>query len=118
LGVLTGLLLATIASFCGWLGWTEWQKWLNRVWLNKLPPMERLYLRMLQWTSEKGLGKHPAQTPLEYAQVSQQQHPQAIAEVIEEICEAYVGWRYGGLEPNWKQLQSKWQGVKNLRKRR
>nr|WP_330221298.1 DUF4129 domain-containing protein [Dolichospermum compactum] len=29
---------------------------------------------MLQWNSQKGLSKHPSQTPLEYAQVSYQYH--------------------------------------------
>ncbi|AFZ56156.1 DUF3488 domain-containing protein [Anabaena cylindrica FACHB-243] len=111
LGVLTGLIVGTTTAFFGWLGWVQWRKWLNRRWLKKLPPMESLYQQMLQWTAEKGLGKHPAQTPLEYAQVSYQQHPRETAQVIDEICQAYVSWRYGGHIPNWKQLQQRWQDL-------
>ncbi|MGM3308622.1 transglutaminase TgpA family protein [Anabaena sp. WFMT] len=112
LGVLTGLIVGTTTAFLGWLSWVQWRKWLNRSWLKKLPPMESLYQQMLQWTAEKGLGKHPAQTPLEYAQVSYQQHPRETAQVIDEICQAYVSWRYGGHIPNWKQLQQRWQTIK------
>ncbi|MEA5618873.1 DUF3488 and DUF4129 domain-containing transglutaminase family protein [Cronbergia sp. UHCC 0137] len=116
LGVLTGLILTTCAAFLAWLGWIQWRDWLNYRWLNKLPPMESLYQQMLQWTAKKGLGKHPAQTPLEYAQVSYQQHPQDTAQVIDQICQAYVSWRYGGHTPNWQQLQQKWQELKKTKR--
>jgi len=112
LGILTGLLIATIASFCGWLSWKQWQYLLNRLWLHKLHPMDRLYQQMLQWTSQKGLNKHPAQTPLEYAQVSSQKYPPATAQVIDEISQAYVSWRYGGGSPDWKKLQQRWHRIK------
>jgi transglutaminase-like putative cysteine protease len=118
LGVLTGLIVGTIAAFLGWLGWGQWRKWLNIRWLKKLPPMERLYQQMLQWTANKGLGKHPSQTPLEYAQFSYQHHSPEIAEVIDEICHAYVSWRYGGHTPNWQQLQQRWQALKKVDKSR
>jgi transglutaminase-like putative cysteine protease len=118
LGVLTGLIVGTIAAFLGWLGWGQWRKWLNIRWLKKLPPMERLYQQMLQWTANKGLGKHPSQTPLEYAQFSYQHHSPEIAEVIDEICHAYVSWRYGGHTPNWQQLQQRWQALKKVKRNR
>lgn len=111
-GILTGLIVGTTTAFFTWLGWTQWRQWLNRRWLGKLPPMENLYQQMLQWTAEKGLGKHPAQTPLEYATVSHQHHAPATAEVIDEICQAYVSWRYGGNTPNLNQLRQRWQIVK------
>ncbi|MBN3949925.1 MAG: DUF3488 domain-containing protein [Nostoc sp. NMS7] len=115
-GVLTGLILATIAAFFSWLGWGQWREWRNRRWLKKLPAMESLYQQMLQWTTQKGLGKHPAQTPLEYARVSYQHHALATAEVIDEISQAYVSWRYGGHTPNLKQLRERWQGIKKTAK--
>lgn len=118
LGILTGLIVGTIAAFFGWLGWGQWRKWLNIRWLKKLPPMERLYQQMLQWTAKKGLGKHPSQTPLEYAQVSYQHHPPEIAEAIDDICHAYVSWRYGGYSPNWQQLQQRWQALKKVERNR
>ena len=114
LGVLTGLIVGTITAFLGWLGWVQWRKWLNIRRLKKLPPMERLYQQMLQWTANKGLGKHPSQTPLEYAQFSYQHYSPEIAEVIDEICHAYVSWRYGGNNPNWQQLQQRWQALKEI----
>jgi len=115
-GVLTGLILTTIAAFFGWLGWGQWRDWRNRRWLKKLPAMESLYQQMLQWTTQKGLGKHPAQTPLEYATVSYQHHALATAEVIDEISQAYVSWRYGGHNPNLKRLRERWQGIKKTAK--
>ncbi|BAY63917.1 transglutaminase domain-containing protein [Calothrix brevissima NIES-22] len=108
LGVLTGLILSTTTAFFCWLGWEQWREWLNRRWLKKLSPMESLYQQMLQWTAKKGLGKHPAQTPLEYARVAYQHHSPANAEIIDEICQAYVSWRYGGYSPNMQQLREKW----------
>ncbi|MBE9238312.1 DUF3488 domain-containing protein [Anabaena aphanizomenioides LEGE 00250] len=113
--IFTGLIVGTITAFFGWLGWVQWKKWLNRKWLKKLPPMERLYQQMLQWTAQKGLGKHPAQTPLEYAQVSYQQHPRETAQVIDEICQAYVSWRYGGNSPNWQELQQRWKELQKMK---
>ncbi|MCC5636237.1 DUF3488 and DUF4129 domain-containing transglutaminase family protein [Nostoc sp. CHAB 5844] len=106
LGILTGLTFSTTIAFFGWLGWIQWREWLKRRWMSKLPPMERLYQQMLQWTATKGLGKHPAQTPLEYAK-SYQNHAPATAQVIDEISQAYVSWRYGGHTPNLQQLHQK-----------
>jgi transglutaminase-like putative cysteine protease len=115
-GVLTGLIVGTTTAFLSWLGWGQWREWRNRRWLKKLPAMESLYQQMLQWTTQKGLGKHPAQTPLEYAKGSYQHHALATAEVIDEICQAYVGWRYGGHTPNLQRLRKKWQGIKKIAK--
>ena len=112
LGILTGLILVTTTAFLSWLSWVQWLHWLHRRTLRKLPPMESLYQQMLQWLGEKGLGKHPAQTPLEYASVSYQHHSRATAEVIDEICQAYSSWRYGGYAPNLQQLRQRWQELK------
>lgn len=112
LGVLTGLTLGTTIAFFGWLGWVQWRQWLKSRWLSKLPPMERLYQQMLQWTATKGFGKHPAQTPLEYVQVAYQHHAPNTAQVIDEISQAYVSWRYGGHTPDLQQLRQKWLKLK------
>jgi Domain of unknown function (DUF4129)/Transglutaminase-like superfamily len=116
LGVLLGLIVATATAFLGWFSWVLWKEWRYKLRLSKLPPMESLYQMMLKWTAEKGLGKHPAQTPLEYARVSYQHHPPATAEVIDEICQAYVSWRYGGRSPNLNQLQQRWRKLKKTAK--
>ncbi len=112
LSILTGLIVGTTTAFFSWLGWVQWREWLKRRWLRKLPPMESLYQQMLQWASQKGLGKHPAQTPLEYVRVAYQHHSAATAEVIDEISQAYVSWRYGGNPPNLKQLRQRWEELK------
>jgi transglutaminase-like putative cysteine protease len=111
-GVLTGLMIATTVGFLGWIGWDRWQKWRIEMVLKKLPPMEKLYQQMLQWVAQKGLAKHPAQTPLEYAQTAYQHHSRASAEIIDEICQAYVSWRYGGYPANVSGLRQKWQQAK------
>ncbi|WP_017654969.1 DUF3488 and transglutaminase-like domain-containing protein [Fortiea contorta] len=111
LGIFTGLMVTTTAAFGSWWGAVQWRHWSDRRRLKRLPPMESLYQQMLHWMAQKGLGKHPAQTPLEYAQVSYQHHAAVTAEVIEEICQAYVGWRYGGHAPNLEQLRQRWERV-------
>lgn len=69
--------------------------------------MESLYQQMLRLLSTKGYTKHPAQTPLEYARVSHQHHAPTAAEVIDEISQAYVSWRYGNETPNLKHLRQR-----------
>jgi transglutaminase-like putative cysteine protease len=106
-GFFTGLILAIALAFLGWLGWGQWRTWRYRRWLAGLPPMENLYQQMLTLLSTKGYTKHPAQTPLEYAQVSRQHHSPDSAEVINEISQAYVSWRYGERTPNIKHLRQR-----------
>jgi len=106
-GLFTGLILAIALGFLGWLGWNQWRTWRYRQWLSGLPPMEGLYQQMLKILGAKGYTKHPAQTPLEYARASHQHQPPATAEVIDEISQAYVRWRYGSHTPNIKQLRQR-----------
>jgi protein-glutamine gamma-glutamyltransferase len=107
LGFFTCLILAIAFGFCGWLGLILWRNWRYTFWLSGLPPMESLYQQMLQVLSTKGYTKHPAQTPLEYALICRQQQSQAAAEIIEEITNAYVSWRYGGQMANFKQIKKR-----------
>ena len=111
-GAFTGMVLAIALGFLGWLGWNQWKKWRFQMWLAGLPPMESLYQQMLSTLAAKGYAKHPAQTPLEYARASYQHHSQALAEVIEEISQAYVRWRYGSENPNLKQLRQRLRELK------
>jgi len=106
-GLFTGLILAIALGFLGWLGWNQWRTWRYHRWLSGLSPMESIYQQMLKILGAKGYTKHPAQTPLEYASLSRQHQPLASAEVIEEISQAYVRWRYGGQMPNIKQLRQR-----------
>ncbi|MFN7660725.1 MAG: DUF4129 domain-containing protein [Dolichospermum sp.] len=38
--------------------------------------------------------------------------------MIDEICHAYVSWRYGDYNPNWQQLQQRWQALKKVERNR
>jgi transglutaminase-like putative cysteine protease len=106
-GAIAGGIFAIALGFLSWLAWTQWRVWRYRRWLAKLPPMESLYQQMLKILGSQGYGKHPAQTPLEYANVMRQQQPPPTADAIDEISQAYVGWRYGAQTPNIKGLQQR-----------
>ncbi len=112
-GILTGFLFVTALAFISWLGWERWREWRYYRVLSKLPAMERLYQQMLRWAAQKGLSKHPAQTPLDYARVSYQYHSTATAQIVDEISQAYVSWRYGGVAPNLHQLRQRWKELQN-----
>jgi hypothetical protein len=106
-GLFAGLILVIALGFFGWLGWNQWRTWRYQRWLSGLPPMESIYQQMVRILGTKGYAKHPAQTPLEYAKASRQHQPPTSAEVIDEISQAYVRWRYGDQKPNIKQLRQR-----------
>ncbi|MBR8830574.1 MAG: hypothetical protein N5P05_003897 [Chroococcopsis gigantea SAG 12.99] len=107
LGGLIGLIVGTVCGFLGWLAWCYLSAIIHRRRLRKLPPMEGLYQQLLGVLKERGYAKHPAQTPWEYATAARQIHPQPLADIIEEISTAYVGWRYGEKSPDLKALRLK-----------
>jgi transglutaminase-like putative cysteine protease len=113
LGLFTGLIVGIGCGFIGWLVWQIWRSWRYRRWLGKLPPIEGIYQEMLRDLSRKGFVKHRAQTPLEYARDLRSHLSVDEAEVIEEVSNAYVRWRYGGEVRNLDQLR---QLVENLRR--
>jgi transglutaminase-like putative cysteine protease len=112
-GLFTGLIAAIAFGFIGWLIWQLWRKWRYRRWLKKLPPMEGVYQEMLKDLASRGFAKPRAQTPLEYAEAIRGDRTIDEAEVIEEVSQAYVRWKYGGETGNLSQLR---QLVKNLRR--
>ena len=112
LGWLIGMVFVSALGFLGWLGWNGLKDWRDRRRLAKLPPIERLYQRMLRALKEKGTPKHPAQTPLEYVQATRQHHPH-VAKIVEEISQAYVGWRYGDKPPEVSDLQQQFKALTN-----
>ncbi|MGP1385404.1 MAG: transglutaminase TgpA family protein [Thainema sp.] len=113
-GILTGLGITTLLGLAGWLLWGLWQDWRDRRWLAKLPPMERLYQQMVRSLTHIGYPKSPIQTPLEYAQKAHTHVNTERANIIEEISQAYVQWRYGGYNPDLNHLQER---LKSLRRR-
>jgi len=71
---------------------------------------------MLGILTEAGYGKHPAQTPLEYAAARSVQPP-PVANIIEEIACAYVDWRYGGKSANIESLRQRFRELPKLVKK-
>ncbi|MGB3267923.1 MAG: transglutaminaseTgpA domain-containing protein [Microcoleus sp.] len=112
-GLFTGLISAIAFGFLGWLIWQGWRKWRYRRWLGKLPPVEGVYQEMLKDLASRGFAKQKAQTPLEYAKTMRRDRATDEAEVIEEVSQAYVRWKYGGEAGNLSQLR---QLVENLRR--
>jgi transglutaminase-like putative cysteine protease len=92
LGIFSGIAIAISVAFCGWWSWQQIQKWRHRQWLKQLSPVERVYQQML---ANLALPKHPAQTPLEYAQTVRDTRSFAIGTVVTEISRSYTAWRYG-----------------------
>jgi transglutaminase-like putative cysteine protease len=106
-GLFTGFILAIVAGFLCWVAWNVWRSWRYRRLLRRLPPMESVYQQMLGILASKGYPKHPAQTPFEYVKTSREHHSPATVEVIEEISQAYVRWRYAQHTPNIQQLRQR-----------
>ncbi len=117
IGVFAGLLLAVVLGFLGWLGWGQLGSLGERRRLAKLPPMARLYQQMLGVLKTKGYPKHPAQTPLEYVQVSRETQGLEQVEIIEEISQAYVRWRYGEQTQNLEYLKQQFKLLEKSLKR-
>ena len=105
IGFLTGVITLIGISFLGWLGFNQVKKWLKKVALSKLSPEMRLYQQMLLFLEEKGYSKNPAQTPLEYAKNSLNYYEKEQCEIITEITQAYVSWRYGNNPQNVAYLE-------------
>lgn len=118
IGFLTGMLSVAIVSFLIWLIFGQAKNWRQRRYLAKLAPMDRLYRQMLNWLQEQGYPKHPAQTPLEYAQIAQEHHQPPKAKIIEEISQAYVKWRYGQQTPNVSYLYQQFKLLKTRQKQK
>ncbi|MBP0002061.1 MAG: DUF3488 domain-containing protein [Cyanobacteria bacterium SID2] len=116
-GVLAGLLLLVSFGFAGWLSWQGWREWHRRRWLSKLHAVERLYQQMLRTLAAEGFRKHPAQTPLEYADRARNRYASEVAESIDAIVRAYVSWRYGGATVDVRSLEQRWQTCRSKQRR-
>ena len=116
-GIFAGLIISTALGFLGWIFYILWRGWRYRRWLSKLPPVESLYQQMLGVIGSKGFVKRSFQTPFEYTEAIREYHSINEAEIIEEISQAYVGWRYGGKEVNLNQLRKLLAGLKRSIKR-
>lgn len=109
-GFLVGLISLVGVGFLGWLGWEQFQRWRYQRWLSKLPPVAGLYQQMLAVLAQQGMVKQSSQTPFEYLKTMNLETAQT--EVIQEISEAYVSWRYGDRAVNLDYLQDGLQRLK------
>lgn len=117
LGLFALILMAIGLGFAGWMSWKGWRAWRYRRWLAKLAPVESIYQQMLAVLAESGFRKHPAQTPLEFARDSQIYY-QSWREIVNDITDAYVRWRYGGVAANIPSLSQQLQSLKKHLSRR
>jgi transglutaminase-like putative cysteine protease len=116
LGIFSGVAIAIAISFCGWWGWLQWGKWRHRQWLQKLPPVERIYQQMLARLGREGIFKHPAQTPLEYAFNIRDTLAPKIGNPVLEITRSYAAWRYGQQPQQLDRLQGLLNDLKQFKK--
>ena len=105
LGIFTAIVLLGGMIILSWLGWRKLASLGNILGLGKLAPMEKLYRQMLKILATRGYPKHPAQTPMEYAIASRVNLQETAGEIVEEITQAYVAWRYGQYKPNTNYLR-------------
>ncbi|AFZ43229.1 transglutaminase domain-containing protein [Halothece sp. PCC 7418] len=111
-GVLAGLTSLVAVSFAGWLSWQQIQRWRYQRWLAQLPPVEALYQQMLQVLAQQGTVKQPAQTPFEYLDTVDVRLETPQVEVVQEISQAYVSWRYGDYSANLDYLRDELKRLK------
>ncbi len=105
LGIFSGSAIAISIAFCCWWSWQQLSKWQHRQWLKKLAPVDRIYQQMLAQLRVQGIFKHPAQTPLEYAQTVRDNRSAATSILVTEISQAYNAWRYGAEAQRIDRLQ-------------
>ena len=106
--VQSALTLALVLAAMGLLGWWGWlllQGWRYQRWLNRLPPMERYYQRLLHCLGQQGWPKHPAQTPREYGDRLQDHLPPELWPTAQQILSAYSQWHYGQVPINGTEIQ-------------
>ena len=102
----------TGAGFLGWLGFQGWRRWHRQHRLNHLAPAENVYQQMLWVLDQQGYGKRASQTPLEYAAGLQQRSDFRQGNLVRQMIERYVGWRYGGQPIDMDGLRSGLQQLK------
>ena len=100
LGIIKLCFLSFGLGIGGWGLWHAVRSFQTFAQLRRLPPMARLYQQMLQFMAEQGIQKHPTETPLEYVQQVRLTYPIAKADIVAELSQAYVTWRYGEQIPD------------------
>ncbi|MEM8614251.1 MAG: DUF3488 and DUF4129 domain-containing transglutaminase family protein [Cyanobacteria bacterium P01_H01_bin.105] len=96
LGILWGAVGLTGLVFISWLTSQGWRHWRRQISLKRLAPVEQIYQQMLWVLTRQGYGKQASQTPLEYATDLRQRSDFRQGNLVYQMIERYVGWRYGG----------------------
>jgi transglutaminase-like putative cysteine protease len=117
-GIFTAFLVVLGMSFSVWLVGQGWQRGWVYWRLRRLLPMERVYRQMLDRLEGQGFRKHAADTPLEYARRVRRGRSGEWERAIEEISQAYVGWRYGREMPEIEGLRKRLRALKAQKSRR
>lgn len=107
LGALLGTIALTAIAFGLWLLWLGLSAWQQQRQLQKLPPMEQLYQRMVIFLAQRGFPKAATETPFEFVKTLQHQPGFRQVSLVDEIVHAYVRWRYGGEEQNLDYLKTR-----------
>jgi protein-glutamine gamma-glutamyltransferase len=100
LGWLWGILILMAIAFGSWLLWQGWQQWRYWYRLRRRHPVDRLYQQLIDWLAARGLPKHDAQTPGEYAHSLQAKTSIELQTLLSQMTAAYLAWRYGGVTPD------------------
>ncbi len=112
-GAITGAIAVAVASMGGWFVIKQIRNWFQRRRFARLPMMEQLYQQMLLLLQNKGHQKQRTQTPWEFLRTIQPQYRPETLEILTELTEAYVNWRYGEQPANTDYLR---QQLKRLRR--
>lgn len=104
-GAVTGAIAIAVASMGGWFIVKQIRAWFQRRRFAQLPPMEQLYQQMLILLQNKGHQKQQSQTPWEFLQDVQDLYQPEATEILTELTDAYVNWRYGDRPANTDYLR-------------
>ncbi|ESA34437.1 transglutaminase [Leptolyngbya sp. Heron Island J] len=103
---LTGL------GFLSWLTVQGWRRWRRHLRLRRLEPVEQIYQQMLWILDQRGYGKQASQTPLEYATDLQQRSDFRQGNLVWQMVDRYISWRYGGQGVDVNNLKSELQALR------
>lgn len=117
-GIFTAFLVLIGMCLLVWCSGQGWRKGREAWRLRKLLPMERVYREMLDRLEQQGFRKHSADTPLEYMRRMKRSRGGEWGSAIEEISQAYVGWRYGREVPEIEGLRKRLKVLKSKGSRR